>query len=245
MWGSQFVTILCHACFIVLIIIHPPSWLISSGIIQDSEDDPSCTPMASSSKQNTSELGVKESEEESNASSLNAKTEALHAFHTITTMFSLIQSKGSTAGNWPKLGCQEKILLQLLDAFTAILVRINGVIAVTAWPYDGSGKVEVLASYLGNGDSLTISQPWSPGCYDSFTYFSPLIFLVYSLHAPTSCLLFLIYIHIFFYRLSFPSCTALLFMHSLMHSPAQFCTVCLLMHSLLRHSLVTQYIRTG
>ena len=31
----------------------------------------------------------------------------------------------------------------------------------------------------------------------------------------------------------------------LMHSPAQFCTVCLLMHSLLRHSLVTQYIRTG
>ena len=54
---------------------HPSSiMMISSGIIQDSEDDPSCTPMASSSKQNTSELGVKESEEESNASSLNAKT---------------------------------------------------------------------------------------------------------------------------------------------------------------------------
>ena len=119
--------------------------------------------MASSSNQNTSELGVKESEEESNASSLNAKTEALHAFRTITTMLSLIQSKRSTAGNRPKLGCQEKILLQLLDAFTAVLVRNNGVIAVTARPYDGSGKVEVLASYLGNGDSLTISQPQSPG----------------------------------------------------------------------------------
>ena len=114
--------------------------------------------MARSSKQNTSELGVKESKEES-----NAKTEALHAFRTITTMLSLIQSKGSTAGNRPKLGHQEKILLQLLDAFAAVLVRNNGVIAVTARPYDGSGKVEILASYLGNGDSLTISQPWSSG----------------------------------------------------------------------------------
>ena len=55
-------------------------------------------------------------------------------------------------------------------------------------------------------------------CYNSFTYFSPLIFLIYSLHAPTSCLLFLVYILISFYRLSFLSCTALLFMHSLMHS---------------------------
>ena len=51
----------------------------------------------------------------------------------------------------------------MLDVFAAILVRNNGVIAVTAWPYDGSGKVEVLASYLGNGNSLTISQPQSPG----------------------------------------------------------------------------------
>ena len=43
------------------------------------------------------------------------------------------------------------------------------------------------------------------------------------------------------YCLCVASCTVWL----LMHSPAQFCTVCLLMHSLLRHSLVTQYIRTG
>ena len=48
-----------------------------------------------------------------------------------------------------------------------------------------------------------------------------LLFLIYSLHAPTSCLLFFVYILISFYRLSFLSCTALLFMHSLMHSPAQ------------------------
>ena len=71
----------------------------------------------------------------------------------------------------------------------------------------------------------------------------PTHFPVYSLHAPTSCLLFLVYILISFYRLTFLSCAALLFMHSLMHSTithAQSCTVCLLMHS-----LVTQYIRTG
>ena len=55
-------------------------------------------------------------------------------------------------------------------------------------------------------------------CYDSFTYFSPLIFLIYSLHAPTSCLLYLVYILISFYRLSFLSCTAILFMCGLMHS---------------------------
>ena len=171
MWGSQFITVLCRACFIILITIHYPSWLISSGIIQDLEDDFSCTPMASSSK-NTSELGVKESEEESNASSLNTKTEALHAFHTITTMLSLIQSKGSTAGNRPKLGCQEKILLQLLDAFTAILVRNNGVIIVTAQPYDGSGKVEVLASYLGNGDSPTHKFNTECFCFSESAWFN-------------------------------------------------------------------------
>ena len=93
-----------------------------------------------------------------------------------------------------------------------------------------------------------ITKVWSTMCYDSFTYFSPLIFLIYSLHAPASCLSFLVYILISFYRLSFLLCTALLFMHSLMHSMithAQSCTVCLLMCSLLRHSLITQYIRTG
>jgi hypothetical protein len=122
------------------------------------QDGPSLTPMASSSKQNTNELGVKKSKE-SNAPILDPKTEALYAFRTITTMLSLIQSTRSTAGIQPKLGRREKELLQLLDAFAAVLVRNNGVIAVTARPYDGSGKVEVLASYLGNGESLTISQP--------------------------------------------------------------------------------------
>ena len=73
-------------------------------------------------------------------------------------------------------------------------------------------------------------------CHNSFTYFSPLIFLVYSLHAPASCLLFLVYTPISFYRLSFLLCTVFL----LMHSPAQSFTVCLL-----RHSLVTLYIWTG
>jgi hypothetical protein len=126
-------------------------------VIQDSEvHGPSYIAMASSSKQNTNRLAVKKFR----ASGLSAKTEALYAFRTITTMLSLIQSTKGTAGNRPKFGANEKQLLQLLDALAAVLVRNNGVIAVTARPYDGSGKVEVLTSHLGNGESLTISQPF-------------------------------------------------------------------------------------
>ena len=66
--------------------------------------------------------------------------------------------------------------------------------------------------------AATITSKPPRCCYDSFTYFSPLIFLIYSLHAPTSCLLFLVYILFSFYRLSFLSCAALLIMRSLMHS---------------------------
>jgi hypothetical protein len=133
-------------------------------MIQDPEDGLSSTPMAISSKQNTNELRVKESKV-SNTSSLDAKTEALYAFRTITTMLSLIQSTREPESNRPKSGLIEhqKKLLRLLDAFAAVLVRHHGVIAVTARPYDGSGKVDVLASYLGNGESLTISQPWFAG----------------------------------------------------------------------------------
>jgi hypothetical protein len=130
------------------------------GIIQaseDAQDGPSYTVMTSSSKQNTKEPGVKES----NTSSLHPTTEAIYAFRTITTMLSLIQSERGIAGKRPKLGNQDQRLLQLLDAFAAVLLRSNGVIAVTARPYDGSGKVEVLASYLDNGESLTISQSLS------------------------------------------------------------------------------------
>ena len=127
--------------------------------MQDSEDSrgSSSTTMASSSKQNTNELVVKPEE-----SKLDPKTEALHAFRTITTMLSLIHrdSTRGTASNRPK-GSQEKHLLQLLDAFAAVLLRNNGVIAVTAQPYDGSGKVEVLTSYFHNEEPLIISQPVS------------------------------------------------------------------------------------
>ena len=45
----------------------------------------------------------------------------------------------------------------------AVLIRVDGVIAITARPYNGSGKVEVLASYSDNRESLTISQPGSTG----------------------------------------------------------------------------------
>lgn len=113
--------------------------------------------MASSSKQNTNKPGVKESKE-SNASSLDPKTEAIHAFRTITTMLSLIQSTRGPAGNQENLVDSQ---LQLLDALAALLVRNNGVIAVTAMPYDDSGKVEVLASYTGNRESLITPQPQS------------------------------------------------------------------------------------
>ena len=112
----------------------------------------------------------------------------------------------------------------------------------------GGGVKQLLKKKTNIMSKFPIRPPPCRCCYDSFTYFSPLIFLIYSLHAPTSCLLFLVYILISFYRLSFLSCAALLFMCSLMHSTithAQSCTDCLLMHSLLRHSLVTQYIRTG
>lgn len=87
--------------------------------------------------------------------------EALYAFRTINTMLSLIHSTRGTASNRPKLENQEKQLLQLLDVFAAVLLRNNGVIAVTAKPYDGSGKVEVLASYSHNEEPLIISQPVS------------------------------------------------------------------------------------
>lgn len=124
--------------------------------LQDSEDDR--TSMASSSKQITDELEAKRS----NISSLDPKTEALHAFRTITTMLSFIQSTRGTGNQQPKPHGPGKELLKLLDAFAAVLVRNNGVIAVTARPYDGSGEVEVLASYS-NEESLPISQPRSPG----------------------------------------------------------------------------------
>ncbi len=120
----------------------------------------SSAPMASSSKQ-TNELVVKESDE-FDFSNLDLKTEALYAFRTITTMLSLIHStRGKATGNRSKPGRGEKELLQLLDAFAAVLLRNNGVIAVTAQPYDGSGIVEVLASYFHNEEPLIISQPAS------------------------------------------------------------------------------------
>jgi hypothetical protein len=111
--------------------------------------------MASSSKQNTNEIGAKESKFD-----IQAKNEALSAFRTITTMLSLIHSTTDFAGDRPKLQPREKALLKLLNAFAAVLVRNQGVVAVTARNYDVSGKVEVLASYVGAiGESLIISQP--------------------------------------------------------------------------------------
>ena len=112
-------------------------------------------------------LGVKESNLKESSSGLDSKTEAIYAFRTITTMLSLIQSKRDTACKRQKLGQQEKLVhtqLQLLDAFAAVLVRNNGVITVTSKPYNhGSGEVEVLASYMGNGESHITSQPQSTG----------------------------------------------------------------------------------
>ena len=85
---------------------------------------------------------------------------------------------------------------------------------------------------------------WPCYCYNSFACF-------------LSCFLLFNYVYFICFSISFSSCAALLFIHSLMHSTlthaqsctvlhslAQSCTVCLLMYSLLRCSLVTQYIRT-
>ena len=51
-----------------------------------------------------------------------------------------------------------------------------------------------------------------------------------------SCLLFLVYILISFYRLSFLSCAALLFLHSLMHSTLTHAQSCTVLHSLLTNA---------
>src|SRR5258708_7643675 len=99
--------------------------------MQDSEpSSSSSTAMASSSKPKTN-IVVKESND-FNYSGLDPKTEALYAFRTIMTMLSLIHSTRRTAGNRPNPGRQEKGLLQLLDVFAAVLLRNNGIIAVTA-----------------------------------------------------------------------------------------------------------------
>jgi hypothetical protein len=120
-------------------------------------------PMASSSKDKKSK--------EPNTSSLEPKTEAIYAFRTITTMLSLIHStRIDTTRNQSNVASHEKQRLQVLDALAAVLIRNNGVVAVTARGgshdnLDDSGKVEVLASFLGNaGNSLThfISQPALP-----------------------------------------------------------------------------------
>jgi hypothetical protein len=151
-------------------------------MIQDSDSEvhgPSysgSTPtMASSSKRNTNQQKSKDSESNLNSnaaatiSGLTPQTEALHAFRTITTMLSHIHSiRDTAAGKQPKLpsGSNEKKRLQVLDALAALLIRSDGVAAVTARPQaDGSGKVEVLASFLGSAEKLLthpISQPASP-----------------------------------------------------------------------------------
>ena len=101
------------------------------------QDDPSC--MVSSSEE-------------------TRKAEALYAFRTIATMLSFIQSTRDTADKRPKYNSEKKRLLKLLDAMAAVLIRNNGVIAVTARPYDGSGRVEALASCtMGNGEPSTNS----------------------------------------------------------------------------------------
>ena len=79
-------------------------------------------------------------------------------------------------------------------------------------------------------------------CYNSFTYFSPLIF-PHILFACSYLMLIISCLHSYFLLQTFFSFMCSLTVYAYPH--AQFCTVCLLMHSLLRHSLITQYIRTG
>ena len=101
----------------------------------------------------------------------------------------------------------------------------------------------------GPGQWLWLSNTpgWAKSCYDSSTCLL-ICFLLFN-YVPFIC-----------FSIFFSSCAALLFIHGLMHSmlthaqyaysctvlhsSAQSCMVCLLMHSLLRCSLITQYIRT-
>ena len=107
---------------------------------------------------------------------------------------------------------------------------------MSVWLRCGIGGQPLLVlSLIGVGGSCCCGF-CTHSCYNSFTYFSPLIFLIYSLHAPNSCLLFLVYILISFYRLSFLSCAALLFMCSLMHSMITHAQSCTVLHSLLTNA---------
>jgi len=91
-------------------------------------------------------------------SSESDRTRALHALRTIVTMLSLIQSERKDEKQ-DVLSSEMKKELQILDAFAAVAVRKNDVVAVAANP-DGSGNFEVIASvhFIRPRERLTAPQ---------------------------------------------------------------------------------------
>lgn len=77
------------------------------------------------------------------------KAEALHAFRTITTMLSLIESPTSsgkdTTGDESN-SRTSRSALSLLNALAAIVSREHGIAAAVAAKDDGSGNIQVLTS---------------------------------------------------------------------------------------------------
>ena len=91
----------------------------------------------------------------------DTKTEDLLAFNTITTMLTYFRAPNNRlATNVPiGIGDDDRRILKVLDAVSAVLIREHEVTAVVAKPYEGS-KFQVFASvtYPGNTEPLLQSS---------------------------------------------------------------------------------------
>jgi hypothetical protein len=86
------------------------------------------------------------------------KRKALRAFRSIALMLSLIQSRKQITGT-PRRSRTDKAELRPLDALAAIAIRKHGVAAVVAKTDDGSGDIQVLASFSSDHDKGVLTPP--------------------------------------------------------------------------------------
>lgn len=90
----------------------------------------------------------------------DTKTEDLLAFNTIITMLTYFQANNRLATNAP-IGTsdEDRRILKVLDAVSAVLIREHEVTAVVAKPYDGSDfQVFAIVTYPGNAEPLLQSS---------------------------------------------------------------------------------------
>jgi len=91
------------------------------------------------------------------------KTEALHAFRTITTMLHLIRSTTDSYADGDGSNVKNsRKELKILNALATIGIRDYGVVAVVA-AHNESGSIQVLVTYLNHNEGqLIIPQPAPP-----------------------------------------------------------------------------------